>query len=431
MGPGMPGSTPPVQLTTEQMAIEAFKHGDDGEGMKLMYASALVSEEGRDQIGDDLKWVTYLRKPTLGIRWGVGVDYDPPAQYKGHPCPIGYHAPAGAPGTGTPSTTSNQQQPKRPRILGQARMMQQQQKNQNNNSGTSTTPDKPALVPPSKAPERLAWFTGDLGDGIVDLLASRMSEGKFGEGLRKAQESGAAPPVTNQPGMMGPTVMMPAAPPPLPGQSNSTPSEKFAPAQVTPGVTYLGEGSQKDLVSAAEKAGVDFIIIFDVSVRPPLNKPIVANNTKYRVMSVERAKLPSVKSESSEANPNVIYASKTLSNQKVASAREDGKDDPLEAELAAFAATIDEQVACGPLPSKLNEELAVKRATFLAEHESANPLPSLAEIRCYQVKGLLTPKQTAELASTILGADKAKRLFTGKDEAERRQALAKYLGKLK
>jgi len=110
-------------------------------------------------------------------------------------------------------------------------------------------------------------------------------------------------------------------------------------------------------------------------------------------------------------------------------AREDGKDDPLETEMQALIAAVDEQVKLNPLPEKLNAEMATKRATFLADQETSNPLPNLVEIRCYHLKGLLTDLQAAQLAGKVLGPDKAKKLITGKDEAERKAALVKFLPK--
>jgi len=92
---------------------------------------------------------------------------------------------------------------------------------------------------------------------------------------------------------------------------------------------------------------------------------------------------------------------------------------------------IDGELATVPLNEKVKDSaVALKRATFLSLQESDNPLPNLAEIRCYQVQKLLKDREAEELYSKILGAEKAKKLKNGKTEAEKVSALAKWLPKL-
>jgi hypothetical protein len=206
-------------------------------------------------------------------------------------------------------------------------------------------------------------------------------------------------------------------------------SEAFKPGGVAPGIVVLGTGSERELLKEAEEQEVDFVILFDVTLRS--GRPTPNNNTKFRVMSLAQAKLPPATDEAEGAKPREIYASKVVGSHRVESAREkDEGEDLVDAEITAMFAAIDAEVTPAPLPEKLSAEgVALKRATFLAAQEVENPLANLAEIRCYHVKGLITDEQLSELYTSILGANNAKKLINGKTEAERQAALAKLLPK--
>jgi hypothetical protein len=211
----------------------------------------------------------------------------------------------------------------------------------------------------------------------------------------------------------------------IPGGANNSaskpPPEKFKIAAIAPGVVMLGEGSEGELVRAAEEQEVDFIILFEVSVRKS-NKD-ATNNTKFHVISLDQAKLPPAATTGEEDKPREIFVSGTVNNKRVESAREDNKDDPLIEEITEFEQALDKEVVVTKLGEKVStEEVALKRAAYLAS-KSDNQLANLAEIRQYEVAKLIKPKDAAELYEKILGKTNADKFLKAKTESERAAVL--------
>lgn len=433
--PGAPGSEAAAKpKTLAEQATEAFKKGRDREAFQLLYADALVNEEAAERLPDEFRWVPYLKKPVMAVRWGVGVSYNPPRGYTGHPSPIGYEP---APSNAAPMNPSGggQDQPRRRRVFGQGRQQQNQGSGQPS-YGSGGQPSQPAAsTAPSQPAELLTYYTGELGEKIVEVLTERMEDGKYGDVLARALESYEAPAATNNNNTGSGSASPGSYPPPgYPGTSGGAPggeqpakAEKFEPGGVMPGVVMLGEGSERELIKEADDQQVDFLIILDVSVRP--SHKAASNTTKFRVLSLEKAKTPAANPPAEGAKPREIFVSKSINSHRVETAREEDEEDPLETEIDGFAAAIDAEVTAGPLPDKLTPEVALKRANFLTTQEVESPLANLAEIRCYRVKELIDDAQLAELYGKILGPEKAKKLLSGKTEADKQAALNKWLHK--
>jgi len=435
---------PPLKpKTLTELSNEAFNKGRDYEAFQYLYAAALVNKEAAEELPEDFRWIGYLKKPSMSVRWGLGVIYNPPKGYTGHPSPIGY-TPVVAAATNNPgdgysgaqgAPGSGQPKPKARRVFGQRREQQ-------NQGGTQPTekPHPEAVIAPSDPAELLNFYTGELGDKIIEELTSRIEDGKYGAVMQRALESFEAPipaPAANDgssapsggyaptPGGYAP--MGGYGPQPDGAAAAAAKAGPFKPGGLIPGVVMLGEGNERELIRTAEDQQVDFLILFDVTVRAS-SKDTASNTTKIRVMSLEKARqpAPAKDAEAEGAKPREIYSSKSINNRLVESAREKNEDDPMETEVTSMLAAIDAEVSAAPLPEKLNAEIATKRATFLASQELDNPLATLAEIRCYHAKKLLTNQQLSELYGLILGPDKAKKLISGKTEAERRSALSKW-----
>lgn len=446
----MPGANgqaqPPAKpKTLEELATEAFQNGEDREGFHYLYAAALVDKEAGERLPDEFRWVPYLKRPVLGVRWGIGVSYSAPKGYIGHPCPIGYEPPAQAnsnqPG-GAQAGSGQTQQRRSPRVFGQRNRQQQNQQPANTNPQNQQ--QQPAVMEPTDPAELLAFYTGELGEKIVETLVKRIEDGKYGEVLQRVHESyeespeptnAANPmnPMAYSAGPMGPggAPGYPASGYPSPNGEASPPAKKqeFEPGGVVPGIVMLGEGSERELIAAAEKQEIDFVILVDINLRDS-TKETASHTAKFKVMSLEQAKTPAKESGDESAKPRELFVSKSLNNHRTERDREEGKPDPLEAEIEGFTSAIDAEVTTSPLPEKLNAQVALKRATFLAGQDTDNPLANLAEIQCYHEKKLLTKEQMSELFGHVLGEDKAKKLLTGKNESDRRASLAKWLPKL-
>jgi hypothetical protein len=428
MYPGAPGTEPPKPKTLTELADEAFRKGRDRQGFQLLAAAAIVDPEASEHLPDDFRYVPYLKKPAMSVRWGIGVTYNPSKGYIGHPAPIGYSPPAPAnntPGTTTPSPNNNNQQQPRRKVFGQPRMNQQNQQYPSTQPGQNNQPQ--VSHPPGDPAEFLEYYTGEFGEKVVEIIKKHCASGDFGEAQRRALEAfeSGPPPVANnngQPGYPTPVMMSPMNPM---GQQEKKP-ETFKVGGILPGVVVLGEGSERELLDVADDQRVDFVVIFDVSVRK--SKESGSNTTKVRVMSLDRAKLPA-NAGGDQAKARELFVSTPINSHRVEAAREKREADPLEAEMQNFAAALDNELKTQPLKDKVTEATALKRATFLVAQEVDNPLQNLAEVRCYHALELVSDEQCAELFAKVLGPDKAAKLVSGKTEADRAAVLAKWIPK--
>src|SRR5688500_16138653 len=130
-------------------------------------------------------------------------------------------------------------------------------------------------------------------------------------------ESAPATPAATGPGM----AVMPAMSP-HGGQAKKP--EEFKTSATMPGVDKHGAGSENDLIETAEAQQVDYVIFFDVSVRASGKN--ITNNTKFRVMTLDKAKLPEA-AGGDDANAREIFSSKLINNQRVEAARDGKKED--------------------------------------------------------------------------------------------------------
>ncbi len=423
--PGTNGGIANAPKTALDMAYEAFRKGHDSQGFEFLYASAIVSEEAKKTLPDDFKWIPALKRPTLGVRWGLGVVYSPPRGYKGHPSPVGYTAPETTNnGIRGASTTTGNDKPRRSKVFGAPR------DNQNQSGGTTSTTQTnkapPESHPPTDPAEFISYYTGEVGERVVEILMERATEGQYGAVLSRAIESYDAAPSTTNNGYNPNTAMMPAM---MPGTTSGQqkPHEEFKIAAIAPGVVVLGEGTENDLVAQAAEQQVDFIVLFEVSVRAAGKN--ITNNSKFHVMSVEQAQLPkAVASEGDKSRQ--LFSSKLINNQRVESARDDKKEDPLETEIASFVTALDAGVAIESFSEKVSSpEVAEKRVNFLASKETAHPLATLAELRFYEASKLVNKQTLAAALESVLGPADAKKLILAKTEEERLAAISKLLPK--
>jgi hypothetical protein len=96
MGTGMPGSlgagaapmADPEPLTLKEEADEAIRAGDEKAAFDYLYASIVAGED--EELVQEYRWCGGLRRPALGVRWGVGVEIEiSPKNYQGGYFPIG------------------------------------------------------------------------------------------------------------------------------------------------------------------------------------------------------------------------------------------------------------------------------------------------------------------------------------------------------
>jgi hypothetical protein len=309
-----------------------------------------LAGEDQENLKDSLRWAPALKRPTLAIRWGIGIQYTSPRNFTGGPTPIGRVANSSPPSS-----------------------------NPGNGQGGDPNAPQPGAAPLVV----LDYYTAELGTKLVDGLRTRIDIGQFGE----VQKTYAA--TTTDPAM---------------AQQASDPNNPAAkamagkPKAIVPGVVFLGverggAAGTKDLIAKAKKEELDALVVFDINVSP--TRTVIANNTKMMLLDL-------TKGES-------IHATKLLKNTAVEVARKEARgEDPVDEVIERLFAIVDSTYKLEEFPEALNEANVTTRVQKLTETPPANKLQTLLEIAFWQQRGLISP-DTAKIAyEKILGPDGAK-----------------------
>jgi hypothetical protein len=364
---GLPVSNDPPLIA---QAKRSFAAGQDNDGMEFLMGEALIGED-KDGLKSNLKWAAALKRPTLAIRWGLGIQYTTTRNYGGGPAPIG------RPSTGPPPA---------PQPNAQA-----------------TDPAAPqANAPPTKV---IDYYTAELGTKLVEGLRTRVDDGQFGEVLKAyGPNAGGAPGVPGQ-GPIGVGIGV--------GDPNGAAAKALAgkPMAIVPGVVFVGmerggTASQRDLINRAKQEQLDVLVIFDVNVSP--TRTTVQNSTKIMLYDLS-------KGES-------LHASKILKNVVVEAARKDAKGDPVEEVIERFFTVVDSTFKLEDLPAALNEGNVTARVQKLTDSPPTNKLATLLEIAFWQDRGLLSAENAQAATEKILGP-------AASDPAKRKAAIEKLLPK--
>jgi hypothetical protein len=305
--------------------------------------------------------------------------------------------------------------------------------------------------------DELAFYTGDYGTQLVDAIQSRMASGDYGQVLRdlmtearqtaKPRESqngfglpggipggppGAIP--GGPPGAIpgGPPGAIPGGPPgavPMPGGGIPMPgaggergdndaegAENEGPGSFAPAMVWLGTGKTKEeLQREAERANVDVLVAFDITIRPAKANSFVSNNTKVRVSMVK--------------TDDLIVNTSGLNNRDVHLAREKGKgEDPVEKDVARIVEELDKRFTTAELPAAVTPERALSRVQSLVAQSPDDPLAVIVETRFYAEKGLLKQEDVLLIASQALGEEKFAELLAKLPGAGAGQLLGGAVG---
>ena len=398
------GQQPPKPLTFADKADLAFRQGREKDGFQYLYAHALTGDDATaKEVLDKMGWVAPLKRPAMGIRWGIAIEYVPQRGYNGSIYPIGtsQNLPQkGAAGGGAPG---GQPQFGGPGMEG---------------GGMGASGQSNPL---------LQQLTGELGQKVVQQLQERIGRGDFGQVLAsvgKAAAPGAAGgmPGAGMPGGSGEMnygASMPGAAPGgyqgagMPGQAQGgRPTDVTA---LSPGIVMLGVVSSKDLREKAQAAGVDAVCAFDIVATPNPKTQLVKNETTIHLHDLLQAK--------------ELWDSKTLNNIQIQIERADpkGGQDPVDKEIEALFKVVDTNWHLGPLPAGLKAEHVLNRLRGLIEESHENPLPVLAEIRMYQTRGLLQEEHLLKAYQKVLGGEAEGTQLAKGSEEEKKKALEKWL----
>ncbi|MCU0878022.1 MAG: hypothetical protein MUF06_09580 [Pirellulaceae bacterium] len=427
-GGGMARPAPPKPKTLKEKAAQAIAGGDMDQGLQLMAAHLLTTSKGGAEIDKYLQWAPALRRPALATRLGIAVVYTTqPANYDGPPQPIG------SPELEAALAEQETNQPGREGGKRTSRKLGQRNRGggagAGGAAGAGIGPPNPADMAmdgdlysgqaaqkTDSAAEELLYFTGELGTKLLDKLRTRLAAGDLGLIYKDAL---AAPPPAktnnNQfpggPGMAGapgmaddynpdegnavniaPPGMMAAGGPGIPGAGGGAGGGGAQPAgpvtgQMIPGVEFLGAVENiKELGELAKSSNVDYLIAFEITVRPATVTKYVKNVTKFRVVSAADVTKP-------------LYMSPTLDNKAVYEARKKkNADDPVDTALDGAMELID-KMKMAPLPA-LTPERALMRVNQLIEQAPADGSGILLEARLFLKMDLLKPEEMLNLTMT-------------------------------
>jgi hypothetical protein len=406
-GVGFPaGMIPPVQLAKTPsgplpgsflaLAQTAMKAGKEKEALQFLCAHYAV--HGGDDLAEKMNWVDGLKRPALAVRIGLGIVFSAPNDFHGDPQPIGRMAAA-------PANTTKSGEKKPRKRFGQRDQNQQQQQQTG-----------PAATVPADAHGTLVFFTGELGESLLDRLDERQGADGIGVALADLKEKPAAG--GNAAGGADPMNMTPPMSMPMPAPAGAAGGEGAKlqdrePQSLEPGIVLLGvQPDERSLKKRAKEQGVDALIIFDVEVRPAKVGNIVNNSTKMVLYSL--------------AQDDSLITTREINNQKVADDRAKSREtDVLETEMDRFFETFDKHYKMKELPAAITPERVVTRVQNLAKQLPENPqaLSLLTEMRFYQAKGLIGQVDIVIALQEALGEEQVGKLLAAETDEDKIDAF--------
>ena len=127
------------------------------------------------------------------------------------------------------------------------------------------------------------------------------------------------------------------------------------------------------------------------------------------------------------ATKEVLYSGSNLINGQVKKAREEKKGkDPVDEEMERLFGFVDEKLVGVSFPATAKPDKVVVFVDKLVEQKRPNPLATLAEIRFFRSKELITPEKMVEACGKVLGKEAGERVASG-DPAAILGALDKWL----
>lgn len=463
-GAGPPGGNPATPTVPREEYAEgfkgdaqrAFRAGDELAAMRYLYAYALTSEEGANELLPTMGWVGALKRPSLAVRYGLGIDFTGPSNLTDFK-PIGstQQMPSrndrrrgnGADGGGAPGgpVGPDMAGPGGPAGFGGLEGM----------AGMGGAAG--AIAAAATNPE-LAKFAGDFGTQLLSVFVTRSQQGSFGKVLQDAgrfrtaglgggamgggamggaagmggpagyaaagaiaggSEGSAEAGMLGMPGVPGgPGGSAPAGPGGYPGVGAAD-----AIAAVTgglnlaPGLTFVGIGSRKQLQQKAQEKGLDVLVVLEVTVKQNPRMNVVTNDSQVTMYDARKG--------------TRLAGTKPLNNIAVQVKRAEKKDDGIQAEIDGFVNYLDNNLIIADMPAVLNDTekaqpIIASRVTALAASQPENPLETLVEIHFWKQRGLIDDATRLSAFTQLAGEETAQSLSSGTEE-ERKLAVEKWL----
>ncbi|HIA19806.1 MAG TPA: hypothetical protein EYN70_10390, partial [Planctomycetaceae bacterium] len=298
-GGGRPAQRKPATLL--DASHQAFAKGQTRNGFNYAFAAVLLDPEAGPTLLKQYQWVPALKRPVLGVRWGIGVQFVGSKDAAKKPYPIGVEQKLPEKrsanrnrgddfGGGNPDDFGAD-----PGGLGDDALGGEFPGSGGGSQGGNT---------------ELKKYTGTLGDKVMQRLRGRIERGYYGTLLKTAKSGGSSAGGQSAGGFdpaeagfdpaeagfdpadegldgtgaaggfAGPGAGFPGAG----GQRGSS-------STGLPGVTMLGVGTLDQLSQKAQQSDLDAVIIFEVKVTVNKKTKLVTNNTTLQLFDVQLGKV--------------------------------------------------------------------------------------------------------------------------------------------
>ena len=433
-----------VNISLLPDAKKLFQSHQESDAIKVVYVNHLVSDNARDEY--PLSWFAGLKEPRLFFRWGVGVVYTKPRDFDGRHPVIGDPGDENEKPAGTTSRSGrgNSRSGRGRGSLGPGDITGSGGRGPSRaRSGARTYKN----IDTTRPDGCLMYYTGDFGLELISHLESRRKDKNpyYGQILKDVMEveveegdsqsnnnpnsrrpsrgsasgslgiSGGGGDLTRGGGGRNPagsqddeenTDVLDRA---MGRSTAALPEEDFT-GSIIPGVELLGVGKKAELVQRAKDSGVDMLIMFTVKISK--SRGNYFNTTNMKIVDIN-----------TEEN---VFNSKSLRDNKVEEAIEDG-DDPVRDEVQkAFTSFADKELKAAKMPKGLNEENVKKRVGRLLKQEIGNPLPAAVEIVSFHRANLLSDDLAKMALERLFESEDSQVLVTGTAE-ERLEFLKEWL----
>jgi hypothetical protein len=380
-------------------AEQAFQAGDQGLALELMFGHMATEYPDAVDHLQEVKYSALLRRPVWNVRFGVsmavqgGDGVADPQPIRQGATSSGQSFAQGDGGYDDYEAEMEQQQQQEMEDYEQEMQMEMEmdmdmEMEQGMSDGSRSRPAQPdAPIMPvremlsQEADETLDTTIGLVATVLADEFNARFQNGDFGtlftsvtapepvKSDSRGSRTGTAPVQVSMSEELSDAL------------SDSLPIEMWQ-----PGIVYLGQGKEDEMLPKARAANLDLVFHFIVTLKPRRNGA-VQNISRCRLIHVATGKS--------------VGVSKMMDNMEAR-----GKDERayVEEQLANLLEIVDGKVKVIDLP-ELSPEVARNRITSLMDSPLARTLRTLAEVRLYQLQGLIDDSQVEAIFDIIGGVD--------------------------
>jgi hypothetical protein len=180
--------------------------------------------------------------------------------------------------------------------------------------------------------------------------------------------------------------------------------------RLTPGLTFLGTATTKDLQRKAEKEGFDVLIVFEVKASQNKRSNMISNTCRAKVYGTGDGK--------------VLMSSKELNNLEV---QKKSVDEEVEKALNPLMTRLKEAIAVKDIPSAITADIIKsKRLATLTSDKEIPVLDSLTELKYWRYREFLNDEELEAAYGSIISPADAKKLVSGSED-ERIAVMKKFV----